>query len=243
MRLPFQIALIVFITLITPFALPQTKPDSKPAPAAAPAVDPITADYNAAMLARNFTGAVTLAQQLVQLKPTSHNLMLLGNAQLYSKADADALATYEKALVTADSEKPAAGKPLTDWSDGRSQIYVGRGNALLRLKRNDDAIADYNHAAELAINKGKALFNICAVYFNNGNSKDSAAACRRCVAADPANANAWFVLASDLFADAPIEDKKVAIPEEGRVALHKYLELAPDGPHAADTKAMIDMLK
>ena len=31
------------------------------------------------------------------------------------------------------------------------------------------------------------------------------------------------------------------VSEEGRQALNKYLELAPDGPHAADTKAMLEM--
>ncbi len=34
---------------------------------------------------------------------------------------------------------------------------------------------------------------------------------------------------------------KVTITEETRKALQKYLELAPDGPHAADVKAMLDM--
>ena len=29
---------------------------------------------------------------------------------------------------------------------------------------------------------------------------------------------------------------------ETQEALEKYLELAPDGPHAADVKAMLDML-
>lgn len=232
-----QLFVAALILLSTPFATAQTQP----APTAT--IESLTADYNASMTGRDWAHAVALAQQIVQMKQSSHNLYLLGNAQLYSKADADALATYEKALATAESEKPAAGQPLTDWNDGLSQIYVGRGNALLRLKRIDEAIADYNHAAELAIKKGKALFNICAVYYNTGKTKESAAGCRRAVAADPGNANAWFVLGSDLFADAPIENGKVIIPEEGRVALQKYIELAPDGPHAKDVNDMIKMLK
>ena len=84
---------------------------------------------------------------------------------------------------------------------------------------------------------------MCAVYYNTGNTKDSADACRKCVAADPTRANAYFILGSVLFADAPIENGKVLISEEGRKALEKYMELAPSGPHAEDVKAMIKMLK
>ena len=44
------------------------------------------------------------------------------------------------------------------------------------------------------------------------------------------------------FADAPIAAKgKIALSVEGRQALEKYLELAPDGPHASDVKAMLEM--
>jgi len=167
----------------------------------------------------------------------------LANAQLYSNAPDDALATYDQAVTAANAEKPSAGQSTADWNDGLSKIYIGKGNALLKLKRTDEAIASYKHAAELAINQGQAWFNVCAVYYNIGNTRDSAVACRKCVAADPTRANAWFVLGSVLFADAPIENGKVAIPEEGRVALHKYMELAPDGPHAEDAKGMINMLK
>jgi hypothetical protein len=45
-----------------------------------------------------------------------------------------------------------------------------------------------------------------------------------------------------LFADAKIDAQgKVAISAECRQALDKYLELAPDGPHASDVKAMLQM--
>jgi hypothetical protein len=88
-----------------------------------------------------------------------------------------------------------------------------------------------------------AYFNVCAVLYNIGNAHDSAAACRKCVQADPTRANAWFVLASDLFADLPVTAQgKVQASPETREALEKYLALAPDGSHAADVKAMLDMI-
>ncbi len=203
----------------------------------------LTAQYNQAYQAKDWPSAVAAAQQLVAQKATSLNLKLLGNAQLYSGSADAALATYGQALAAAQQEKPAEGPAMGKWKDGLSQIYIGKGNALLRLKRNDEAIAAYNQSAVLASNQGLAYFNICAVLYNIGNTKDSAAACRKCVQADPTRANAWFVLGSDIFADLPVTAHgKVQASPETREALEKYLALAPDGPHAADVKAMLDLL-
>ena len=205
--------------------------------------DTLTADYNQAMKSKDWPRAVTLAQQLVAQKATSVNLKLLGNAQLYSGSADAALATYDQALAAAQQEKPANDQAMGNWKDGMAQIYIGKGNALLRLKRNDEAIVAYNQSAVFASNQGLAYFNVCAVLYNIGNTHESAAACRKCVQADPSRANAWFVLGSDLFADLPVTALgKVQASPETREALEKYLALAPDGPHAADTKAMLEML-
>ena len=205
--------------------------------------DTLTADYNQAMQAKDWLRAVAVAQQLIAQKATSLNLKYLASAQLYSGTADAALATYEQALAAAEKEKPAAGQPMTEWKDGLSQIYIGKGNALLKLKRTTEAVEAYNQSAGLASNAGLAYFNLCAVLYNMGKTQDSAAACRKCVQADPTRANAWFVLGSDLFADLPITAQgKVQASPETREALEKYLALAPDGPHAADVKAMLEMI-
>jgi tetratricopeptide (TPR) repeat protein len=202
----------------------------------------LTVLFNQAMQAKEWPRAVAAAQQLVAQKATSVNLRLLANAQLYSGSADAALATYDQALAAARHEKPAGGQPMNEWNDGLAQIYIGRGNALLKLKRTAEAIETYNQAAGLASNAGLAYFNVCAILYNIGNTHDSAAACRKCVQADPTRANAWFILGSDLFADAPIDNGKVIATSETREALEKYLALAPDGPHAADVKAMLQMI-
>jgi tetratricopeptide (TPR) repeat protein len=209
----------------------------------------LKATYDQAMLTKDWPAAVAAAQQLVGTNATSANLLLLANAQLYATTGQSntgpleaCLATYDRALAAAEQEKPAEGQPAQAWKDGIAKIYIGRGNALLKLRRNADAIDNYNRAAELSSTPGKAYYNICAVLYNTGDMENGPAACRKAAAADPTNANTWFVLGSFLFANAPIDsNKKVAITEECRQALQKYLELAPDGPHAADTKAMLDM--
>ena len=106
----------------------------------------------------------------------------------------------------------------------------------------NQAIEAYNHSAEFAANPGKAYFNACAVLYNTGNTQGAAETCRKCLKADLSRADAWFILGSVLFIDAAPDAKgKFVISAETRQALEKYLELAPDGPHAADVKAMLDM--
>jgi tetratricopeptide (TPR) repeat protein len=203
----------------------------------------LTTLYNQAMQSKDWPRAVTIAQQLVAQQATSLNLKLLANAQLYSGSADAALATYDQALAAADKEKPTGDQPMNEWKEGLAQIYIGKGNALLKLKRTAEAIVAYNQSAGLASNAGLAYYNVCAVLYNNGNTHDSAEACRKCVQADPTRANAWFVLGSDLFADLPITAQgKVQASPDTREALEKYLALAPDGAHAADVKAMLEML-
>jgi tetratricopeptide (TPR) repeat protein len=213
------------------------------APTAQNTPESLTAAYNQAMQAKEWPHAVAAAQQLVGLKATPLNLKLLANAQLYSGSADEALETYNQALAAAEKEKPAEGPAMASWKDGLSQIYIGKGNALLKLKRTVEAIEAYNQSAGLASNAGLAYFNLCAVLYNNGNTQESAAACRKCVQADPTKANAWFVLGSDLFADLPVTVQgKVQASPETREALEQYLALAPDGPHATDAKAMLEMI-
>jgi tetratricopeptide (TPR) repeat protein len=194
------------------------------------------------MLAKDWAGAMNAAQQMVEAHETAENLMLLGNARLYSGASADALATYEHALTQSQTEKPPEGLPLVDWKDLQAKIYIGRGNALLKLHRNEDALESYQRGADLSSKPGQAHFNICATLYNTGDVPRAIPACRKAAAVDPARANTWFVLGSLLFVDAKADAQgKFIISSECRQALEKYLELAPDGPHAKDTKEMLDM--
>ena len=248
MRSRFLIAAAALVSLL--FVAPSAA--QTPANSDQNTPETLTAAYNQAMQAKDWPAALAAAQQLVDANAnaTSSNLLLLANAQLYATTGHSdtgpleaCLATYDRALAAAQQEKPAEGQPDTAWKDGVAKIYIGKGNALLKLKRNADAVDAYNRSAELASNTGLAYFNLCAVLYNIGDTKNSAAACRKCVQADPTRANAWFVLGSDLFADLPItaQGKVIASPET-QEALEKYLELAPDGPHAADAKAMLEML-
>jgi tetratricopeptide (TPR) repeat protein len=216
---------------------------SAQAPAAQNTPEALTAAYNQAMQARDWTGAVTDAQKIVDLTATAQNLWLLANAQLSSGANEESLGTYVLAVVAAQQEKPAQGQPDAAWREDLAKIYIGKGNALLKLNRTTEAVEEYNHAAEFAANPGPAYFNICAVLYNSGDTTNSPAACRKCLQVDPSKIDAWFILGSVLFVNSPTDAQgKVIASTETREALGKYLALASDGPHAADVKAMLEMI-
>ncbi len=191
---------------------------------------------------RDWPGAIAAAQKLVDIGPTAEHFRLLGAAQSNAKDNQAALATLDRALDAAETEKPAAGQPDTAWKDMVSKIYLNKGNALLKLHRNSDAIEAYNRSADLATDPAVPTFNICAVFYDVGDTQNALPACRKAVIAGPTNANAWFVLGSLLFVDAKTDAQgKSVITPECRQALEKYLELAQDGPHAADVESMLHM--
>jgi len=211
-------------------------------PGFAQTTDPLAA-YSQATLSKDWPGAVAAAQQLVNQSPTSANLNLLAKAQLGSRSADQALATFERALAAAKAEQPSDISAMAKWKSGMADIYVGEGNALLMLKRTPEAIAAYNNGAQYASKPSLAYFNICAVSYNNGDMGNAEVACRKCLQADPTKADAWFILGSVLFGNSPIDAKgNMTFSVETKQALNKYLEIAPDGTHAADVKAMLGMM-
>jgi tetratricopeptide (TPR) repeat protein len=205
--------------------------------------DPLTT-YNTAITEKNWAGAVAAAQQLVSQTPSSVNLRLLATAQLDARSAADALAAFERALAAAKTEQPTGDvEAMTKWKDGLADIYVGEGNALLLLKRMPEAMAAYTNGAQYSSKPAVAYFNVCAVAYNNGDMDNAEAACRKSLQVDPTMANSWFVLGSVLFGNTPVDAKgNMTFSVETKQALAKYLELAPNGPHASDVKAMQDMI-
>jgi superkiller protein 3 len=230
----FRAALLPLL-LVSPVG-PQTAPAIQDHQA-----EVLAAEYDSAVQAREWPRAVTAARQLVELSAVSKNLKLLADAQLISGMMEEALASYDRAIATAEKEKPARGEPEIDWKEGVAKIYVGKGNALLKLHRDPEAVKAYSRSAELAANPAQAYLNVCAVLYNAGNKPDAIAACRKSLQADPAKADAWFIIGSALYGNSTIDAKgNIVITAETRQALEKYLELTPNGPHSADVKVMLD---
>jgi len=196
----------------------------------------LVAKAQAALDAKQWPAAEAALKQLLSSEARWEYAEALGAAQMNQGHDADALASYQHAIdLAGKNASPAAV----------AQMYTSMGNANLKLKKNDAAIAAYNKAATLAPNPAVPYFNLCAVMFNTGQpAAKIAAACDKAIAADPKKADAYFVKGSALFGEGTMDkSNKMVVPPGAVEALKQYLALAPDGPHAQDVKQMLDALK
>jgi tetratricopeptide (TPR) repeat protein len=115
-------------------------------------------------------------------------------------------------------------------------MLTQQGNAYLKLRKNKEAMAAYTKAAEMSPNPALAYFNLCATHYNMGNMDSAEAVCDKVIALDPTKADAYFIKGSAMFVKGKLDaNNKYVVP------LKKYLELSPDGPHAGDVKAMLEM--
>jgi Flp pilus assembly protein TadD len=203
----------------------------------------LISQLNPALQAKDWATAEPILQKLIAMNPRWDYLQALGNAQLNLGKYDDAVATYEKAIPLADAAK---NDPKADPAKAKAavgQMLTSEGTAYLKLKKNDKAIEAYTKAASLDPNPGTAYFNLCATQYNSGNTQGALAACDKAIAADPNKADAYFIKGSLMLGDSKTDKEgKLQAPPGTSESLNKYLELAPDGPHAADVKAMLQAI-
>ena len=229
------VALLVSLALATT-VLPQIGV-AAPLPAAqGESQNSLVAKAQAALDAKRWPDAEAALKQLLSSAPRWEYSEALGVAQMNQGHDADSLDSYQRAIELAGKNaSPAA----------IAQMYTAIGNANLKLKKNDAAIAAYNKAAALDPNPAVAYFNLCAVTFNMGQpAAKTVPFCDKAIAADPKKADAYFVKGSSLYGEGALDkSNKFVVPPGTVEALKQYLVLAPGGPHAQDIKLMLDALK
>ncbi|HZD96189.1 MAG TPA: tetratricopeptide repeat protein, partial [Candidatus Sulfotelmatobacter sp.] len=191
---------------------------------------------NPALQAKNWEAAEPILRQLVTMNPNRWEYQqALGNAQLNLGKFEEALATYEKAIPLAEN---AAKDPKADPAKakaGVASMLTNEGSAYGKLKQPQKAVEAYTKAAEMDPNPGTAYFNLCATQYNSGNTQGALAACEKAIAADPNRADAYYIKGSLMMAESKKgKDDKLEAPAGTADAFNKYLELAPDGPHAND---------
>jgi tetratricopeptide (TPR) repeat protein len=201
----------------------------------------LVAKAQAALDAKQWPDAEAALKQLLASEPRWEYAQALGTAQMNQGHYADSLDSFQRAIDLA--QKDPAGKNASPADTSR--IYTMLGNANLKLKQNDAAIAAYNKAATLSPNPAVAYFNLCATMYNMGQpAAKTVAYCDKAIAADPKKADAYFVKGSSLYGEGAVDtSKKYVVPPGTVEALKQYLALAPDGPHVQDVKAMLDGLK
>jgi tetratricopeptide (TPR) repeat protein len=197
---------------------------------------------NPMMQAKNWEAAEPILKQLVTANPNRWEYQqALGNVQLNLGRFDEALASYEKAIPLAENAQKT--DPKADPAKAKAavaQMLTNEGTAYSKLKQPQKAVEAYTKAAEMDPNPGTAYFNLCATQYNTGNTQGALAACDKAIAADPNRADAYYIKGSLMIAESKTDkDGKIIATPGTSEALNKYLDLAPDGPHAADVKQML----
>jgi tetratricopeptide (TPR) repeat protein len=210
-------------------------------------------------VAGNYAPAIKAMTDATAAKPDEAVLWdVLGDAQL---GDAVAASNAAKAAKTTDASVPdklqaavtsyqkaltlnaALAKPSADTA---AVVNNQLGQALGRLGKTQDAADAYEAAAKAdPKSAGKYYYNEAVTLYNSslttGKVEGIAEAADKAIAADPTRAENYYLKTQGL---APLitqsADGKSFVAPPGLVeACNKYLELAPNGVHAADLKGLL----
>ncbi|MGD0733045.1 MAG: carboxypeptidase-like regulatory domain-containing protein [Terracidiphilus sp.] len=168
--------------------------------------------------------------------------MDLAQAQAGLKKYDLAAANYQKAL-----DVEAAASKANPEVQGAA--HAGLGEIYARTGKIPEANAAYDAAAKVYPTNAGVYFKNEAVIFYQTQKPDAqtaqaaqAAAADEAIKADPNMALAYYLKGNGLIANTTMDAKtqKLVAPPGCMEAYQKYLELAPDGPYAAEVKGILD---
>ena len=171
--------------------------------------------------------------------------------QRYTNAYSDlqkAIDLKKNAMAT-QPPKPVPPGGITDKAL-LANYYENMAAAAAKLGKNDDAMSAYQQAADLdPAGAGQYYLNMGILLTNSNSSGDpeitkkALAAFDKAIAADPQNAEAYYLKGTGLFAGVKMDsNNKMIAPAGTAEAFQKYLELKPDGKYAAEVKNMLAMI-
>jgi hypothetical protein len=193
---------------------------------------------------KNYDSAVATMTTATGAKPDESILwVVLGDAQLGSadaaRAKGDTTATDKYKAAAASYQKGidlnAASKKPSPETAGAA--YNQLGQSLAKSGDPKGASAAYDSAAKAQpAQAGMYMFNEAATLLNANQNDDAAIAADKAIAADPKRADAYYIKGQALITKVTVDSKtqKITAPPGCVEAYNKYLELAPDGPHAKD---------
>ena len=185
---------------------------------------------------KNYAEADSLMTRDTGAKPDAAVLWVeLGIAQKGEKKYTDAATSLQKAI---DLDK-ASKKPNPDL-----QAVAGDnlGEALALAGKIPEAQAAYDAAAQAdPKSAGIRYANEAIIMDRVGNIDATVAAADKAIAADPSKPIPYYLKGKALINKATVDPKtnKIVAPPGCAEAYQKYLELAPDGPFAADAKSVL----
>jgi tetratricopeptide (TPR) repeat protein len=208
--------------------------------------------------AGNFDSAITAMQSATTTKPDEAILWVaLADAQLGS---ADAAAKAARTAGTSPTD-PAISQKYTDAATSYKKAadlnaaskkpnpevgaaaYNQLGQTLAKQGNMKDSADAYEQAAKtMPANAAMYYFNEAVTLYNAGKLEEAAAAADKAIAADPKKADAYYIKGQALIPKATMDPKtqKIVAPPGCVDAYQTYLQLAPDGPHAADVKGILE---
>jgi len=150
-----------------------------------------------------------------------------------------AAADYQKAIDIRKTSDQAQKDPENNKKF--AAYYNNLAEAYSKANKIDDAIANYNQAAQLDPTLAATYyFNEGAVLTNVGRADDAIAAFDKVIVADPTKALAYYWKGINLIGKETVDkDNKTIVPPGTAEAFQKYLELAPNGPMAQTAKDML----
>ncbi len=190
-------------------------------------VDAMTAQIKNARL----TEVETLITKDVPADPDEPILWVdLARAEARLKNYLDAETHYKKAVDLALKANPARPRVLGAADAGLGEVYA-------RTLMVDDANAAFAAAAKADPSNAATYFqNQAVIFFQEKNYPAQVDAAETAIKADPSQAFLYYILAEGLAQNATVDldTNKIILPPGCVAAFHKYLELAPTGPFAAN---------
>jgi len=176
--------------------------------------------------------------------PKNHAVVLANLAQAYdfSKKYDDAVTTYQKAI---DLQPSAA--LYSNMSTSQTNAAIAVKDPAAMQQKLTDANGDCDKAVALdPTSAAKCWKNIGIVLTNSGHMAESVPPLQKATAADPKDAQTWFLLGGSLTAmtvPKQVGDKLTYdIPAGTTDAYQKCIDAAPTGPYAAQAKEALDNL-
>jgi len=194
------------------------------------------ADKAAEIKTAKYTDIVSMMTKDTGLKPDEALLWTkLGYGQAGLLKYDDAIVSYKKAVeLETASKKPRT--PIIGLDEaGLGEIYARQGKV-------PEANAAYDAAAKAdPANAGLHLRNEAVIFYQMNNNAAEAAAAQEAIKVDPTQPILYYILGQGLIANATVDPKtnRIVLPPDCTAAYQKYLELAPNGPYAAEVAGIL----
>jgi len=163
----------------------------------------------------------------------------LAQAELREKNYVDAEANYKKGLELESKAVPPRGEVVGTADAGLGEVYA-------RTLMVDEANEAFRTAGKAdPANAAMYLRNEAVIFFQEKNASAQVDAADEAIRIDPDEAILYYIKAQGLAMTAAVDSDtgKILLPPECIAAIRKYLELAPNGPYAADATAILERAK